>query len=162
STCRKRCSPTTSCSPCGVCATSSWSSGRSGPRAEPAARVGPRTFAPRWTGGSSPSCGSSGATCESAVTFSIVAADPEAGEVGVAVQSKFLACAALVSWARGGVGAVATQAFAEVTYGPRGLDLLEQGLDPGQVIDRLVEADPQSQQRQVGIVDATGRSASFT
>jgi uncharacterized Ntn-hydrolase superfamily protein len=96
------------------------------------------------------------------VTFSIVAADPDAGEVGVAVQSKFLACAAVVSWARGGVGAVATQAFAEVTYGVRGLDLLEQGLEPGEVIDRLIASDDQAQQRQVGIVDASGRSASFT
>jgi uncharacterized Ntn-hydrolase superfamily protein len=96
------------------------------------------------------------------MTFSIVAADPPANEVGVAVQSKFLACAALVSWARGGVGAVATQAFAEVAYGPRGLDLLEEGLEPGEVVDRLVEKDPQAQQRQLGIVDARGRSASFT
>ncbi|MFN2544160.1 MAG: DUF1028 domain-containing protein [Actinomycetota bacterium] len=96
------------------------------------------------------------------MTFSIVASDPGAGEVGVAVQSKFLACASVVSWARGGVGAVATQAFAEVTYGPRGLDLLEQGLDPGEVIDRLVADDDLRQQRQVGVVDARGRSASFT
>src|SRR5436309_2254542 len=95
-------------------------------------------------------------------TFSIAAVDAEAGEAGVAVESKFLACGALVPWARGGVGAVATQAFAEVTYGPRGLDLLEQGLEPGEAIDRLVADDPQRQQRQVGIVDAAGGSASFT
>jgi len=96
------------------------------------------------------------------VTFSIVAADPEANEVGVAVQSKFLACAALVSWARGGVGAVATQAFAEVTYGRRGLDLLGEGAEPHDVIGRLTEDDPMRGQRQVGIVDARGRSASYT
>jgi len=96
------------------------------------------------------------------MTFSIVAADPAADEVGVAVQSKFLACASVVSWARGGVGAVATQAFAEVTYGLRGLDLLEQGLDPDEVIRRLTEPDEVSAQRQVGVVDAKGRSASFT
>ena len=96
------------------------------------------------------------------MTFSIVAADPEANEVGVAVESKFLACAALVSWARGGVGAVATQAFVEVTYGRRGLDLLEEGLDPEQVLARLTEPDPLRAQRQVGVVAADGRSASYT
>ena len=96
------------------------------------------------------------------MTFSIVAADPDANEVGVAVQSKFLACAALVSWARGGVGAIATQAFAEVTFGPRGLDLLEQGLEPAEVIGRLTGDDGLRAQRQVGIVDAEGRSASYT
>ena len=96
------------------------------------------------------------------MTFSIVAADPNADEVGVAVQSKFLACAALVSWARGAVGAVATQAFAEVTYGPRGLDLLEAGWDPNDVIAALTADDGLKEQRQVGIVDAGGRSASYT
>jgi uncharacterized Ntn-hydrolase superfamily protein len=96
------------------------------------------------------------------VTFSIVAASPETGEVGVAVQSKFLACAALVSWARGGVGAVATQSFAEVTFGPRGLDLLEQGLPPRETLDRLLQGDEQREMRQVGIASADGRAASFT
>jgi uncharacterized Ntn-hydrolase superfamily protein len=96
------------------------------------------------------------------MTFSIVAADPEANEVGVAVQSKFLACGALVPWARGGVGAVATQAFAEVTFGPRGLDLLHEGVEPGEVIDRLIADDPQAQQRQLGLVDAGGRASTFT
>jgi uncharacterized Ntn-hydrolase superfamily protein len=95
-------------------------------------------------------------------TFSIVAADPEAGEVGVAVQSKFLAAGAIVSWARGGVGAVATQAFAEVTFGPRGLDLLAEGLDPRDALDRLLRDDEGRESRQVGMVGADGRSASFT
>lgn len=95
-------------------------------------------------------------------TFSIVAADPEAGEVGVAVQSKFLAAGAIVPWARGGVGAVATQSFAEVTYGPRGLDLLESGASPQAVLGHLLEADEDRELRQVGIVDLSGRSASFT
>ena len=99
---------------------------------------------------------------EPGVTFSIVAASPETGDVGVAVQSKFLACAALVSWARGGVGAVATQSFAEVTFGPRGLDLLEEGLGPEEAIDRLLQGDDQRDQRQVGIAAADGRTASFT
>jgi uncharacterized Ntn-hydrolase superfamily protein len=97
-----------------------------------------------------------------AVTFSIVAANPATGEVGVAVQSKFLACAALVSWARGGVGAVATQSFAEVTFGPRGLDLLEGGVPPEAALDRLLEGDQQREMRQVGMVAADGRAASFT
>jgi uncharacterized Ntn-hydrolase superfamily protein len=96
------------------------------------------------------------------VTFSIVAADPAENEVGVAVQSKFLACASVVSWARGGVGAVATQAFAQVMYGPDGLDLLEQGVEPDEAIRRLTADDALRAQRQLGIVDAAGRSASFT
>jgi uncharacterized Ntn-hydrolase superfamily protein len=96
------------------------------------------------------------------MTFSIVAADPAADEVGVAVQSKFLAVGALVSWARGGVGAVATQAFADVSLGPRGLDLLADGVEPSAAVERLLAGDGQRETRQVGLVDATGRAASFT
>jgi uncharacterized Ntn-hydrolase superfamily protein len=96
------------------------------------------------------------------VTFSIVAADPEAAEVGVATESKFLAVGAVVTWARGEVGAVATQSFAEVTFGPRGLDLLAEGMAPQTALDRLLEFDPKREGRQVGIVDAAGRAASFT
>ena len=95
-------------------------------------------------------------------TFSIVAVDPEAGEAGVAVQSKFLAAGAVVPWARSGVGAVATQAFADVTFGVRGLDLLEEGVEPQAVLDRLLDGDDKREERQVGIVDMSGRSASFT
>ncbi|HEY7281628.1 MAG TPA: DUF1028 domain-containing protein [Actinomycetota bacterium] len=95
-------------------------------------------------------------------TFSIVAVDPEAGEAGVAVQSKFLAAGAVVPWARGGVGAIATQAHAEVTFGVRGLDLLAGGLDPQAVLDRLLADDDRREHRQVGIVDMAGRSVSFT
>jgi uncharacterized Ntn-hydrolase superfamily protein len=96
------------------------------------------------------------------VTFSIVAADPEAGEVGVATESKFLAVGAVVTWARGDVGAVATQSFAEVTFGPRGLDLLAEGMAPQTALDRLLEFDQKREGRQVGIVDTAGRAASFT
>lgn len=96
------------------------------------------------------------------MTFSIVAADPETAEVGVGVQSKFLAVGALVSWARAGVGAVATQAFADVSFGPRGLELLAEGEEPAAVLERLLDGDEQRESRQVGLVDATGRSASFT
>jgi uncharacterized Ntn-hydrolase superfamily protein len=95
-------------------------------------------------------------------TFSIVAVDRDADEVGVAVQSKFIACGAVVPWARGGVGAVATQALAEVTFGSRGLDLLEEGIQPHDVLDRLLADDPRREHRQVGVVDASGRAASFT
>jgi uncharacterized Ntn-hydrolase superfamily protein len=95
-------------------------------------------------------------------TYSIVGADPEAGECGVAVQSKFLAVGAFVPWARGGIGAVATQAYAEITYGNRGLELLESGLTPNAVIDRLVTDDEMRSHRQVGIVGADGSSATHT
>src|SRR5918996_1587485 len=98
----------------------------------------------------------------SRVTFSIVAADPEADEVGVAVQSKFLAVGSLVSWARGGIGAVATQALADVSLGPRGLDLLAGGMEPAGALERLLDGDEQRETRQVGLVDARGRVASFT
>jgi uncharacterized Ntn-hydrolase superfamily protein len=94
------------------------------------------------------------------VTFSVVAADPGAGEVGVAVQSRFLAVGA--PWARGGVGAVATQALADVSLGPRGLDVLAEGVEPADALERLLASDPQRDTRQVGLIDARGRAASFT
>ncbi len=95
-------------------------------------------------------------------TFSIVALDEAADELGVAVQSKFLAVGAAVPWVIGGVGAIATQAWANTTYGPRGLQLLEAGHDPETVIAMLTSADDQRDQRQIGIVDSRGRSASYT
>jgi uncharacterized Ntn-hydrolase superfamily protein len=96
------------------------------------------------------------------MTFSIVAADPVAGECGVAVASKFLSAGAVVPWARGGVGAIATQSYANTSYGPSGLDLLAKGVSPQAVIDRLTAADPDSAKRQVGIVDMDGGAATFT
>jgi len=95
-------------------------------------------------------------------TFSIVGFDPETGSLGVAVQSKFLAVGAVVPWAKAGVGAVATQAMANLTYGPRGLDLLSQGLSAAEVVEALVSADTDREHRQVGVVDARGRAATFT
>jgi uncharacterized Ntn-hydrolase superfamily protein len=95
-------------------------------------------------------------------TFSIAAYDPAAQEWGVAVQSKFLAAAAIVAWAQAGAGAIATQAYANVTYGPDGLALLAQGCSAQETLDRLVTADPERDHRQVGIVDVHGRSATFT
>jgi len=95
-------------------------------------------------------------------TFSIVGYDPATGDLGVAVASKFLAVGAVVPFARAGVGAVATQSWANTSYGPRGLDLLASGHTPQQAIDTLTGADEGAPQRQVGIVDAHGRSATFT
>ncbi len=95
-------------------------------------------------------------------TFSIVGYDPETGDLGIAVQSKFFAVGAVVPWAQAGVGAIATQSFANTTYGPRGLALLGRGLAPNDVLDSLVTPDVQRDQRQVGIVDARGQSAAYT
>lgn len=96
------------------------------------------------------------------MTFSIVGCDPATGELGIAVQSKFIAVGAVVPWARAGVGAVATQAHANTAYGPEGLRLLGEGLAPEDVIQRLTAADPQHADRQVGVVDAAGRAATYT
>mgnify|MGYP001165923045 FL=1 len=95
-------------------------------------------------------------------TFSIVARDPATGDLGIAVQSKFLAVGAVVPWAQAGVGAIATQARANVRYGPEGLALLAQGLSAAEALERLLAADPDCPERQVGIVDAQGRAATFT
>src|ERR687892_1323549 len=95
-------------------------------------------------------------------TFSIVACDLEAGQRGVAVQSKFLAVGSVVPWAEPHAGAVATQSYANPRYGPDGLALLRQGLSAEEVVRRLTEADDGRDQRQVGIVDAQGRAATFT
>lgn len=95
-------------------------------------------------------------------TFSIVAYDPLKGEWGVAVQSKFLAAAAVVSWARAGSGAVATQSYANVSYGFRGLDLMGGGLPADETIAKLIEEDDQKDLRQVGVVDKNGKAAAFT
>jgi len=95
-------------------------------------------------------------------TFSIVAHDSASGDLGVAVASRFLAVGHVVPWARAGVGAIATQALANTTYGPRGLALLEQGKSASEVLALLTESDPDRERRQVGIVDARGGVATFT
>ncbi len=95
-------------------------------------------------------------------TFSIVARDPHTGDLGVAVQSKFLAVGAVVPWARAGVGAVATQAWANTAWGPDGLALMSAGLSAQEALDRLVAADPDAAHRQAGLVDARGGAATFT
>ena len=96
------------------------------------------------------------------MTYSIVALDPATGDLGIAVQSKFLAVGAVVPWAKAGVGAVATQSFANVAYGPDGLALMASGAHAQEALDRLVAADPLRSQRQAGIVDAHGRAATHT
>jgi uncharacterized Ntn-hydrolase superfamily protein len=96
------------------------------------------------------------------MTFSIVGFDPRTGDLGIAVQSKFLAVGAVVPWARGGVGAVATQSWANTAYGPQGLDLLAAGRSAEEAVAALTGADSGAASRQVGIVDAQGRSATFT
>jgi uncharacterized Ntn-hydrolase superfamily protein len=95
-------------------------------------------------------------------TYSIAACDLDAGQWGVAVQSKFLAAASVVSFAEPEAGAVATQAYANPRYGPEGLALLRDGASADEAVRRLTEADDGRDHRQLGIVDREGRSATFT
>src|SRR3954452_1282546 len=95
-------------------------------------------------------------------TYSIAACDLEAGQWGVATQSKFLAVGSVVPWSVPGVGAVATQAYANPRYGPQGLQLLADGLSAAEVVARLTEADDGRADRQVGVVDAQGGGATYT
>jgi len=95
-------------------------------------------------------------------TFSIVARDPITEELGVAVQSRAFRAAAIVSYAKSGVGAIATQASANQSYGPRGLELLEQGLSPDEVVTRLTNADEGRDRRQLAVIDAQGRVSAYT
>lgn len=96
------------------------------------------------------------------MTFSIVGFDPQTKELGVAVASKFLCVGAVVPFAKAGVGAIATQSWANLDYGINGLDMLEKGMSPKEVIQELVANDEKSGARQVGVVDASGRSAIYT
>lgn len=96
------------------------------------------------------------------MTYSIVARDRETGDLGVAVQSKFLSVGSVVPWARAGVGAIATQSYANVAYGPDGLALIAGGSSAADALAALVEADALRSQRQAGVVDAHGGSASHT
>ncbi|MBR4457479.1 MAG: DUF1028 domain-containing protein [Clostridia bacterium] len=95
-------------------------------------------------------------------TFSIVGRDPETGELGIAVQSKFLAVGAMVCWAKADAGAIATQANANLDFGEIGLKLLEKRYPAQKVLDALLALDDERDQRQVGIVDAQGRTAAYT
>ncbi len=95
-------------------------------------------------------------------TFSIAGHDPQAQEWGIAVQSKFLAVGAVVPWARANVGAVATQSYANTSFGPDGLGLMAEGRSAQQALEQLVTGDEGRARRQVGLVDAQGRTATFT
>lgn len=95
-------------------------------------------------------------------TFSIVARDPATGEMGVAVQSHWFSVGPLVPWAEGGVGAVATQSFVDVSYGPRGLALMKQGMSAPDALAKLLAEDSERDVRQVAMVDAQGRVAVHT
>jgi uncharacterized Ntn-hydrolase superfamily protein len=96
------------------------------------------------------------------VTFSIVGFDPATGDLGVAVASKFPAVGAVVPYARAGIGAVATQAWCNVSFGPDGLRLMGQGMSAAEALDAVLEADEGRDDRQAGFVDASGSAATFT
>jgi uncharacterized Ntn-hydrolase superfamily protein len=95
-------------------------------------------------------------------TFSIVAFDPLSGDLGVAVQSKFFGVGTVVPWAKANVGAVATQSYANITYGTEGLSLLEQSIHPKVALMQLTNSDNDNAYRQVSMIDASGRTSSFT
>ncbi|WP_409296504.1 DUF1028 domain-containing protein [Peribacillus sp. SCS-26] len=96
------------------------------------------------------------------MTFSIVGYDPAEKEWGIAVQSKFLGVGAVVPWAKAGVGAVATQSYANTSFGPEGLAAMEQGKNAEETLRDLLEGDPDKEMRQVGLIDKDGRPATFT
>jgi len=96
------------------------------------------------------------------MTFSIVAFDTASGDLGVAVASKFPCVGAVVPWAKAGVGAVATQSWANTDFGPDGLRLMAGGLPAAAALDAVLEPDGDREERQVGFVDAQGGAASFT
>ena len=96
------------------------------------------------------------------MTYSMVARDPATGQLGVAVQSHYFSVGSIVAWAEPGVGAVATQSFAEPAYGPRGLALIRAGRSAAGALGELIDADPGEAVRQVAIVDAAGRVAVHT
>lgn len=95
-------------------------------------------------------------------TYSIVAFDPKTGDLGVAVQSKFFGVGTVVPFAKAGVGAVATQASANVTYGPRALKLLEEGKGVDEIVKLMPADDAMREHRQFGVIDAKGRAAAHT
>jgi uncharacterized Ntn-hydrolase superfamily protein len=95
-------------------------------------------------------------------TFSIVARDPDTEAVGVAVQSKFVSVGSVVPFASADAGAIATQSFANVAYGPDGLDLLREGKSAAEAVEALTDDDPETPQRQVGVVGSDGSVAAFT
>jgi uncharacterized Ntn-hydrolase superfamily protein len=118
-----------------------------------------------WIGGSVALSAGGGPSPDEATychTFSICALDPVTGETGVAVTTRVPEVGRLCPFTKVGVGAVATQAEVRVQYGPQGLELLEKGLSPQQVIDQMLEGDPRREHRQIGIIDAKGNTATHT
>ena len=99
---------------------------------------------------------------EVVATFSVVGYDPDTKEWGVAVASKFLAVGSVVPWAEAGVGAVATQSFANTTFGPKGLELMRGGKSAEETIKALTDDDEGRDSRQVGMIDAKGNAATYT
>ena len=95
-------------------------------------------------------------------TYSIVARDPETGEIGAAVQSHWFSVGSEVIWAEAGVGAVATQSFVNVSFGIRGLELLKSGLTPQHVVDSLISSDDGRDYRQLAVIDDKNKPASYT
>jgi len=95
-------------------------------------------------------------------TYSIVGRDPNTGELGVAVQSHWFSVGPLVPWIEAGVGAIATQSFVEVSYGPLGLALMKAGKTAPQALKALLEIDPKREVRQVAMIDSQGRVEAFT
>lgn len=95
-------------------------------------------------------------------TYSIVAIDPETGDMGVAVQSHWFSVGTIVSWGEAGVGVIATQSFVNASFGPRGLELLKSGLTAQEVLDKLISEDDGREFRQLAILDAKGNVAAFT
>jgi uncharacterized Ntn-hydrolase superfamily protein len=104
----------------------------------------------------------SGGEQETIATFSIVARDSVTGKLGIAVASRFFGVGVVVPWAKAGVGAVATQSYANTTFGWRGLELLEKGATPEEIVEILVKGDDDPERRQFGIVAADGKSATYT
>jgi uncharacterized Ntn-hydrolase superfamily protein len=96
------------------------------------------------------------------MTYSVVARDPRTGDLGVAVQSHYFSVGSVVTWARSGVGAIATQSMAEISYGPLGLDLMAGGKAAPEALESLLKTDSRSDTRQVGIVDSKGNVGAHT
>lgn len=117
---------------------------------------------PALTGASKPPIDQAKGAEQIIATFSIVARDPATGELGVAVQSRAFRAGAIVPYAKAGVGAIATQAAANSTYGPKGLALLEQGIAPDEVVKRLTDDDEGRDTRQLAVIDASGRVKGYT
>jgi uncharacterized Ntn-hydrolase superfamily protein len=95
-------------------------------------------------------------------TYSIVAFDPETGDMGVAVQSHWFSVGTIVSWGEAGVGVIATQSFVNPSFGPRGLALLKSGKTPQEVVDELIQSDEGRDFRQLAVLNSKGKAASYT